>query len=243
MENQERMEEVEIDLLEVFHALTRKWWAIVMSLIIGACLAGGATQLMVTPQYEASSMIYILSNTTSISSALDIQLGKQLTVDFETLATSRPVIEAVIDKLDLDANYKQLRNIITVQNPSETQILKITCTNPDPILARDIANAMADATAARVAEVMVTDKPSTVEQAVVPEEPSSPRLAKNVAIGALLAALLAMGVITLQVILDDTIKKEDDVMKYLELNTLAAIPVDNAMANKRSAGRKRAVKA
>ncbi|MDD3338507.1 MAG: Wzz/FepE/Etk N-terminal domain-containing protein [Lachnospiraceae bacterium] len=243
MENQERMEEVEIDLLEVFHALVRKWWAIAMSLIIGACLAGGVTQLMITPQYEASSMIYILSNTTSISSALDIQLGKQLTVDFETLATSRPVIEAVIDKLDLDTNYKEMRNIITVQNPSETQILKITCTNPDPILARDIANAMADATAARVAEVMVTDKPSTVEEAVVPEEPSSPSLVKNVAIGALLAALLAIAVLTLQVIMDDTIKKEDDVMKYLELNTLAAIPVDNGMVKKRNVRGKKAARA
>ncbi|NCC11080.1 MAG: polysaccharide export protein [Bacteroidia bacterium] len=233
MGKQHEEDEIEIDLLEVFRALLEKWWLIIMCFVIGAGVAAGFTQLVITPQYEASSMIYILSNTTKISSALDIQLGQQLTVDFETLATSRPVIENVIEDLELDTTYEDMLQIITVTNPQDTQILKLSCTSPDPVLARDIANAMAKATSDRVAEVMVTDKPSTVEDAVVPKKPVSPSLKKNTAIGGLIAAFLIAALLTLQVIMDDTLKKEDDVTKYLGLNTLAAIPIDAKMVSKK----------
>ena len=144
-------DEMEIDLVEVFQLMLKRWWLIIGCAVVFAAAAFGYTKLFVTPQYEASSMIYILSKTTSISSALDLQLGKQLTVDFETLATSRPVVEKVIDELGLDTEYETLVGSITVSNPTDTQILKISARNPDPVLARDISNAMSDATAEQIA--------------------------------------------------------------------------------------------
>ena len=81
-----------------------------------------------------------------------------MTADFTILAKSRPVVENVIEELDLDMSYEQLSNNIAVENPSETTILKITATDTDPKMAKSIANAMADATATRVANVMNIDK-------------------------------------------------------------------------------------
>ena len=187
-------------------------------------------------------MIYILSKTTSIYSALDLQLGKQLTVDFETLATSRPVVEKVIDELGLDTEYETLVGSITVSNPTDTQILKISARNPDPVLARDISNAMSDATAEQIAAVMVTDKPSTVEEAVVPRYPISPSVKKNTLIAGLAGALLVMAVIVLNYLFDDRIKSEEDIVKYLELNALASIPLNKGekSSKKKKAGKKAA---
>lgn len=226
MDEQLRDDEIEIDLLEIFHALWRKAWLIILSLAAGAVIAGAATKFLMVPQYTSSSMIYILTKTTSVTSLADIQMGTQLTVDFETLATSRPVVGNVIEELDLDTTYEHLVKTISISNPADTRILKISVENPDAELARDIANAMADATADRVAEVMSTDKPSIVEEAVVSEYPSSPVMKKNVAIGGLLAALLAIAIIIVLLLLDDSIKTEDDVRKYLDMNTLAVIPLE-----------------
>lgn len=226
---EERMrenDEIEIDLGEILHLLLRRIWIILLSFIVGAGLVGGITKFLITPQYSASSMIYILSKTTSITSVADIQMGAQLTVDFETLAGSRPVIEAVIDDLDLNLDYEELLKKITITNPESTQILKMTVEDEDPKLARDISNSLSEATADRVAEVMVTDKPSIVEEAVTPKEPSSPSLVKNTAIGALLGAFLAIAIIIVRHLLDDTIKTDDDVRKYLTLNTLASVPLE-----------------
>ena len=235
-------DEMEIDLVEVFQLMLKRWWLIIGCAVVFAAAAFGYTKLFVTPQYEASSMIYILSKTTSISSALDLQLGKQLTVDFETLATSRPVVEKVIDELGLDTEYETLVGSITVSNPTDTQILKISARNPDPVLALDISNAMSDATAEQIAAVMVTDKPSTVEEAVVPRYPISPSVKKNTLIAGLAGALLVMAVIVLNYLFDDRIKSEEDIVKYLELNALASIPLNKGekSSKKKKAGKKAA---
>ncbi len=237
MYDEQQDDEIEIDLMEVFHLFLKRWWLILGCGLIMAIAAFGFNKIIVTPQYEASSMIYILSKTTSITSAIDLQLGKQLTVDFETLATSRPVVENVIDELNLDLDYEEMVKKIKVSNPSETQILKIAVRDPDPKLACDISNAMSDATAERVAEVMVTDKPSTVEDAVVPEEPVTPNTLKNTVIAGALGVFLMMGILLVNYLVDDRIKTEEDVAKYLGMNTLASIPL--VKGQKRTGGRKK----
>ena len=113
---------------------------------------------------------YVLGSGNQISdtSCIPLTLSKQLTVNFTILSKSRPVLQKVIDKLHLDYSAEQLLGMVAVENPSGSSILKVTVTNPDAQLAADISNAMSDAIAQRISEVMLTDKPSTVEEAVKP---------------------------------------------------------------------------
>lgn len=215
-----------IDLREIWHLLLGKMWVILLCFVVGAVLAFGGTKLLVTPKYSASSMIYILTKTTSVTSLADIQMGTQLTVDFEVMAKSRPVVEDVIDDLGLDYTYKQVVAMFTTDNPANSRILKFTVEHEDPKMAMEIANALADATAEQVAYVMNSDKPKVVEAAVLPEAPSSPNVKNNVMKGALMGALLVIGVIVVRYLMDDTINSEEDMRKYLNLNTLAAIPME-----------------
>lgn len=219
-------DEIEIDLREIVGLLLRKLKILILFLILGGLIAGSVTRFLITPQYTGTSMIFVLTKTTSVTSLADIQLGSALTTDFVMLATSRPTLERVIDELDLTEEPKDLQEMITVSNPADTRILQIDVSNPDPQLAADISNALADATADAVADIMSTDRPSIVEEAVVPEAPSSPSLMKNVMLGAMAGLFLAMAIVILRFLMDDTIKTEDDVAKYLNLNTLAALPVD-----------------
>ena len=219
-------DEIEIDLREIAGVLIRKLKVLVLCLLAGALIAGGVTRFLITPLYTGTSMIFILTKTTSVTSLADIQLGSELTTDFVMLATSRPTLEQVIEDLDLDMERQELAGMITVSNPTNTRILQIDVENPDPQLAADISNALADTTADAVAEIMSTDRPTIVEDAVAPEHPSSPSLLKNIAIGGAIGLILAMAVVILRFLMDDTIKTEEDVTKYLDLNTLAALPVD-----------------
>ena len=213
-------------MLELFHAMLQKAWLIILLLVLGVGIAFGATKLLITPLYTASSQIYILTKTTSVTSLADIQMGAQLTSDFAVLAKSRPVVENVIDELDLDYTYEELADQITTENPSSTRILKISVANPDPELAKNLANALGEETAERVAYVMTTDKPKVVEEAVTPKKPSSPNVLKNTLLGGMLGAVLAMGIIVLIYLMNDTIQTEEDVRKYLNLHTLAAVPME-----------------
>ena len=207
----QREDEVEIDLGEIFHLMLSKLWLLILCFIVGATLAFGGTKFLVTPKYSASSMIYILTKTTSVTSLADIQMGSQLTADFEILATSRPVVEEVIEKLDLNYSYEQLVSMIATDNQTDTRILRFTVTDEN-------------AKAERVAYVMASDKPKVVEEAVVPQNPSSPNTKKNTLLGGLGLAFVAAAIILIKYLMDDTIMTEEDVKKYLGIHMLAAIP-------------------
>ena len=232
MEKQIHENEDVIDLLDLGRALLRRWWAIALCLVIGAAAAFGGTKLLITPQYTATSMIYILSESTSITSMADIQIGDSLAQDFMIIGKSRPVVEKVIKQLDLNASYEAVASTIVFENPADSHILKISVTNPDPKLAADISNAVAEVTRAQIADVMGTDEPNTLEEAIVPVSPSSPNTMKNTMMGALLGAVLAAGLIIVLYLMDDTIKDEDDVKKYLQMNTLAALPMEKRRRGK-----------
>ncbi len=225
--NEIRDDEIEIDLKELIGVLWRKAWIIILAALVFGAGAFAYTTFLVTPLYQSSSMIYILSSSTSVTSLTDIQLSSALTEDYEVLALSRPVIEEVIDVLDLDYSYEELCTFVTVTNPTDSHVLKFTIEHYDAQLAMEIANEMADVVSQRVANVMATDTPSSVESAVVATEPSSPNTMMNTLIGILLGLVLSVGIIVVVYVLDDTIKDEDDVVKYLGKNVFATLPKES----------------
>lgn len=236
------VEDDEIDLLEVLFVLKNHLLAIILSLIIGAGVALSYTMFLLQPMYTSSSMIYIFTKTTSVTTAVDLQIGSQLTVDFEILGTSRPVIEKVITDLDLATDYETLLRTVKVENPKDSRIIKITVTNPDPQLACDIANSLASNLAARVAEVIDTEKPSSVEDAVPALKPSSPSKAKNTALGGIVGMMIAIAFFLVRYFSDMSIRDEDDVRKYLNLGTLASVPYEKSIVGDKTGKRKKSKK-
>ena len=117
-------EEMEIDLLELFFHLLSKWKFLLLGLIVGAVVAGGATFLK-APVYESESMLFILSKTTSITSVADLQIGSTLSGDFALIAKSKPVLDTAIDQVKEETGKKLTRD----------EILKmLTVTNQDDIV-------------------------------------------------------------------------------------------------------------
>ena len=233
MNNNERMRQVqqdEIDLLELFHVLMGKIWAIILCAVIGVVIAGTYTKLMITPQYAATSTIYVLSNTTSITSVADLQLGTQLTADYQLIAKSRTVVNEVIEESGMDLTYEGLLSHLTVENPAETHMLKVTVTDPDPASAAELSNIFAKVLTEQVAEVMNTDKPNIAERAVKPAKPVSPNFMKNIMMGGMIGVVLCCAWIVIRYLMNDTIQTEEDVNKYLGVNTLAVIPLEKRRA-------------
>lgn len=233
MEEKKRYEqsgEDEIDLLELIQVLLQKAWLIVICFVVGALLMFGYTKLLVTPQYTATATVYILSSSTSLTSVADLQIGTALTADFAEIAKTRPVLEAVIEETGIDESYESLLEKVTTENPTDTHLMRLIVVDEDPEQAKEIANAYADVMADQIADVMNTDKPNIAERAVTPKKPSSPNLMKNVALGGIAGAAIVILILLVRYFMNDTIQTEEDVRKYLNLNTLAAMPVDKRRA-------------
>lgn len=219
-------ETVEIDLGELFHVIWSKIWIIIAVTVVCAAIIGNVTYFLIDPTYTASSTVYLLPREGETMSQVEMQIGTQMTNDAAKLAKSKSVIEPVLKDLKLQMDYETLAKRISVDNPTDTRLIDISVRDADPQMAADISNALADSLCEQVATIMKTDRPTIAERAVAPDKPSAPSMKKNVVIAALLGLFATMAVIVIQYILDDSIKTAEDVEKYLQLNTLASIPLE-----------------
>lgn len=229
MMNQEiQDDEVTIDLMELFSTLWAKKTIIILSAIFMALVAFVGTKMFVTPKYTSVTKLFVMTkndDTSASATYADLQTGSMLAKDYMELVKSRPVLEKTISKLKLDVEPEELAGMITTETPTDTRIMSISVTDDDPKEAKQIADTLRKAVSVQITEIMSADSVNTVEEGNLPTSPSSPNVKKNMMLGALLGLVISMGLIVLISILDDTVKTPDDVEKYLGLNVLTSIPI------------------
>ncbi len=230
-----------IDLVELLYRLLGSWKLIVSLALLFALLAGVYTVYFVTPMYQATSTIYVLSRRDSAINMSDLQLGTALTSDYIKVFQMWEVHEEVISNLNLPYSYGQMRGMMSVSNPTGTRMLDITITSPNAVETATIANEYARVASQYIADTMSTDKPNILSVALTPANPVSPSKTRNVAMGFLLGGMLAVGYVTIRMLMDDKYKTADDIRRYTGLNTLAIVPVEGSLQSakgKRKSGRK-----
>lgn len=218
-------DEIEIDLWQLLRALKRRLvWIVGAGVLVGG-MFGAFSKFVITPQYTSTAMVYILSKETTLTSLADLQIGSQLTKDYKIIVTSRPVLAEVIGALNLDLTYEQMVDKIKINNPTDTRILSITAEDPDPLTAKNIADAVAKTSSNYIGDIMEMVPPKIIEEGVVAEKKSSPSNSKNALLGAALGIFLVCGLTVVEELLNDSIQSEEDVEKYLGLTVLASVPL------------------
>ncbi|MGB8452069.1 MAG: Wzz/FepE/Etk N-terminal domain-containing protein [Anaerocolumna sp.] len=239
-------EDIEIDVKELFFVIIGRIWIIIAAGIVCALFAGIFTKTMLKPIYESTMKIYVVNkqDPEKATTYSDLQTGTQLTKDYQILIESRIVTEQVIDKLNLDVTHEKLLSCITVNNPIDTRIIEVTVKYTDPDMAKKIADAIGEVSAESIVSIMEMEKINIVEQGNLPTGPSSPDLLKNVLVGGLAGVFLSAFIILFTYIMDDSIKKSEDIEKYLGLTTLGTIPLEESIVESRrvKAAKKKAIK-
>ena len=223
---QQNNDEVEINLLELFHILWSKALVIVLAAAAVGLAAMLATRIFLTPQYQSTTRMYILTqqNSDTVTSS-DLQASEQLTQDCAQMIQSRQVAESVISNLDLDMKSSELLAKISVETAADTRIITIHVEDADPYLACDIANSVRDFAADEIQSVMNIEAVTVFEEANIPETPVGPSTMKNTLMGAVLGFVAAVAIILVSYLMNDTIRTSEDVERYLGLSTLGTIPL------------------
>ena len=224
--NYDVKDELELDLKSLFFELLNNWLTIAVSTVLVAAIMFCYSKFMLTPQYQSTSELYVLSSSTSITSLADIQVGTYMTRDYVVVITGRPVLDQVIKNLDLDISYRSLRGKIRVNNPDDTRIIQITITDANPNRAKLIADELAEVSSAYIAEKMDQDAPSIISYGYADGGAVSPNISKNTMLGALIGAVIAMAIILISYLLNDTIMSPEEMERKLGLNVLGTLPLE-----------------
>ena len=130
---QNQNEETEINLLELFYYLKAKIVWLIAAFAVGAVIAGLITYFLITPKYQATSKVYMVSaSSDSIVNLTDLNLGTSLSDDYVELLKVRPIFEEIIEELHLDYTYDELLDMTTIGAINKTRLLAITIESTDP---------------------------------------------------------------------------------------------------------------
>lgn len=218
-------EETEIDLIDLAWALLDKIHYIVLCFLIGAVIMNAYSYFLVRPTYKSTAKMYVVSASKNSVVDLDaLNIGTSLTADYEQLMLSYPVLEQVINKLNLDMDSDTLAKMITLENPTDTRILNINVVSTDPKNARDIANTLMDVSVDYLPKTMSTNAPNVAQKAKLADHKDGPSYTKYTMIGALAGAFLYCMYLVVKYLMDDTIHTADDMEKYFDIVPLSVIP-------------------
>lgn len=230
METTKNNDEIEIDLREILDVLLAKLAVILLVAVLGAIVAFTYTKFMIAPTYSSKTQIYVQNtqstpNATTQVSVGELQSSTYLTKDYLILCKSNPVLKKVIEELKLNMTEDALAAKISVSTPTDTRIITISVTDTDPYTAKNIADAVREAAKVQIVDVTGVEAVNDVEEAKLPDAPIGPNMKLNIIIGFLLGFVLAAGIVVVRFMLDDSIKSQDDVEKYLGLSVLGLIPL------------------
>lgn len=231
----ENSNESSINLMDLFYLLLKNASKILIAGLIMAVLAFAYTKTMVVPLYQSSAkMVIKVVTAESLTTFSDVQIAVGLVNDCVEIIRSRQVMQGIIDKLGLDYTPEQLLSQISIAVPADTRVLKVSVTNPDPQLAKDIAEALCDAAESTVADNVGVDSINTFENPSTPIAPISPNALKNTATGAFAGMFAVAAYIILMKLVNNKIYTQEDVEQMLGLSVFSSIPYIEEEAAKRN---------
>ncbi|HEM6037307.1 TPA: capsular biosynthesis protein CpsC [Streptococcus suis] len=223
MNNQES-NTIEIDVLSLLKTIWRKKFFILVTAVLGAGLAFVYSSFLVTPQYDSTTRIYVVSQNVEAGAGLtnqDLQAGSYLVKDYKEIILSQDVLTQVATELNLNENLKEK---VSVSIPVDTRIVSISVRDADPNEAARIANSLRTFAAQKIVEVTKVSDVTTLEEAVPAEKPTTPNTKRNILLGLLAGGILATGIILAMEVLDDRVKRPQDIEEVMGLTLLGVVP-------------------
>lgn len=231
MKNQDN-QTVEIDVLSLVKTLWRRKFLIVVTAFVMAIVALGYSTFIIKPNYTSTTRIYVVNRQANENSTLtnqDLQAGTYLVKDYKEIILSQDVLAKVIDDLKLNVQPSALAKKINVTVPTDTRIVSIAVSDGDAKEAARIANSLRQIAAEKIIAVTKVSDVTTLEEAEVPNSPSSPNIRRNTLIGFLAGGVLISVVIFVVEVLDDRVKKPEDVEEALGITLLGVVPNMNKL--------------
>lgn len=218
--------EIEFDLMQMVRYLLKKIWIILLATVL---FAGGGfyvSKSTTVPQYTTHCRVYVYQKD-EIDESVDyngVVLATQLANDCEILITGINVTERVVENLGLNVSPDYISDRIVVTSQSNTRILEIEYTDSNPERAAAILNEICDEGSKQIVQIMNVDAVNKIYSARVPTSANPTNESRDAILAGAVGALLAIGVLVVLFLMDDTIRNEDDVERYLGLSTLSALP-------------------
>ena len=222
----------ELNLKQLINIIWNGKKYIIITIILSVLLGIGYSYFLLTPKYEASTTLVLAKAeekaTNEISTGItqtDLNINQNLVSTYRELIRSKTVIREVMENLKIkDLKETTLKNNITVSSVRDTELIEITVKDENPERATNIANEIAKVFTVHVAEIYNINNVHVIDKAELNNVPYNVHHTKDIAVIALIGAILSIVCIIILSLLDTTVKTQEDIEKVTGMIILAEIP-------------------
>ena len=229
-----------MELNDYLRVLRAHWIGVLALTLVGLGIAAAYT--VTQPKVYAANANGFVTTGQARDAALasvNDSLAKSRATSYVDIATSRAVASQVIEDLGLEASPASLIADISVVQPPDTVLLKITAESSTPRDAQRLANAWVSALSAQVDEVENPQHRAgsgaphvvPVESAALPTAPVLPRTRVNLMLGLVLGGLLGLAYAVLRNQLDRRLRASAVVEKQFGVVVVGSVPAARALTH------------
>ena len=220
-------DKIEIDVLQMLKVLWKRKLIIALAAIISGAIAFGYSSFVIKPEFTSTTRIYVVNRNQGDKPGLtnqDLQAGSYLVKDYREIILSQDVLEKVVADQKLNIDAKTLARKVQVTVPADTRIVSISVRDGLPEEASRIANALREVASQKIIAVTRVSDVTTLEEARPAQSPSSPNIRRNTILGFGAGAGLVIVVVLIIELLDDRVKRPEDIEEVMHLSLLGVIP-------------------
>lgn len=220
-------ETIELDIKEIGKMLLKNLWLITLCAVIAGLLMLTCTMNFVKPTYKASVTMYV-NNSSGVNgqyiSSSDLAVAQRLVETYTNIIASNRVLDKVVEASEMDITSSRLRSMLAASAVGETEMFKIAVIAPDPEMARDLVNLIAEIAPDEISDIIPGSTAVVVDYAQIPTSRYGPNYVKNTVLGFLIGGVLVAALLVIQQVLDTRILKKEDLEKICGVPVLGLIP-------------------
>lgn len=221
--------EDEVDLMDFVFIFIRRWKLIMLLGILGGIV--GVFFAATRPKIYKAEMLLMVSKDGGITSSSlneeELSVNRKLAATYTEIAKNSVILKNIIKKYELNITLKELKNDVTISSIGNTELLRLTYTNSDPILAAVIANEIGNEFMLKVCDIMNFKNIKVVELAEVESEALPQKRVLIVEISLVASIIMGYIIAIIIAIISRKIYKVKDIEKILGVSMIGSIPILN----------------
>lgn len=219
----------EIDLKELVSIFWEKKIRIIFIVLIFAIVGYVYGSQIKTPMYSSSTTLVLTKTqqedpTAASITTTDITLNSKLVATYSEIIKSDTTVRDVINNLGLNLSEGAVKKNIKVTDVEDAEVIKITVSNEDSVVASRIANELADVFIKKTKEIYKIDNVHVLDVAETSKTPSNINYIKDSALFAAIGLVISFAYVFVLNMLDNTVKSQEELEKHLKVPVIATIP-------------------
>ncbi len=225
--------EKEINIQEIISEALKKWWLILISVIVCGAIFFTYSNFVVDELFTSNGSVYVdnkaqkiisTENVNNTANLYDLTTAEMLVDTYIEILSSNGFFELIKNNIDTVYEAEQMRRMVRYSRVEETGVIYISVTAPSPEDANMICSAVLEYANYQIMTIMEVGSVRTIDKASMPEYRSYPNVTTNTLLGMIFGGLLALVIIFLMNYLDVRIKGVEDIESKYDLVVLGTIP-------------------